>query len=598
MRRFSRLSANEVLAVVMLHLLGGSALAQVPPGGYRAPNPLTQFQQLGPHGDALGFHLGVGDDPWICKHYQGIARLEGPGRPYLFLSRSGNKTASCGLQGNDPGELLVVRMDSRDTDGERLRTNKALRGKRYDDTPPAAADDGVAHIHFNNTSQNGTVFPGWCHPGGMQLVDNVLFIPVEHALDHPVYGDEADTGGLLLVDVSSPEQPRLLKDFTAKFERKIGVAAATKDPTTGKYLILLTGGSFDSGDYVEFWETTGSDLRDPALDIRSVTTWYSNNADATTNDKWGTGDLEWQTVNFVRGADDTLYIITVDNATLVPTSGADWARMFRVDRSGDTITMTYVAERHLKLNSPEMGDGDAAAAVYVSPSGNLILYTSEHENDGPDGTVRMGEFRSFNVNRTGTDSCWGWVELYDKTDGWNDSAARSFILDYKERTSDNWDDLRDFEDHAGDLNGFSDATKSVRWAIPAGRRAVLYADEDYTGTSITLTGDGQVHSSSNISISVTSVRFEGSATGVLSEAWVTDATPGPPCSFTGGGIGVPLCPFYGPNSISRGLGALGPAGCVFEPTLYFEAGSYNQLVTINREVRLQTTGGLVRIGAP
>lgn len=603
-RAAAAMAGAAALAAILL-MLARPAVAQVPPGGYKVPNLTTQFGQISPHGDALGFHRGVGDDPWICKHYQGVARSEGTGRPYLFLTRSGNHTGSCAFEGDDPGELLVVKMTSRDTDGERLRTNKALRGKRYDDTEPESSDKGVAHIHFNNTVQNGTLFPGWGHPGGCQLVDHVLFVPVEHAHDHADLGDDSDAGGLVLVDVSSPEAPTLLKDFTSKFthgstKQKVGVAAATRDPVTGKYLILVTGGGYNSGGDVEFWETTGTNLHDPNLDIVKLDEWESDNASSTTNDKWGSGDLEWQTVNFVRGTDDQLYLVCIDNATLTPLSGTDWARLFRVTRSGDTFTITYVAERHLKLNAPEMGDGDAAGGAYVSPTGNLILYTTEHENDGQGGHVRMGEFRNYNVNHTGTDSCWGWVEIYDENSGWNDSGARSFILDYKDRTLDNWEDLRDFEDHSGDLNGFSDATRSVRWAIPPGRSAALYADEDYEGTRITLVGDGTVHSMNNINdtISVTSLRFEGNLGGTAENVWVSVTSPGPACSLFGSGLGVSSCPFYGPTGILLGLNALAPAGCVADPTVFLFPGNYNQKLTISRRVSLKSAGGLVRIGAP
>ena len=41
----------------------------------------------------------------------------------------------------------------------------------------------------------------------------------------------------------------------------------------------------------------------------------------------------------------------------------------------------------------------AASTFYVSPSGELIFYATEHDNDGPDETVKVGEWRHVDVVR-------------------------------------------------------------------------------------------------------------------------------------------------------------------------------------------------------
>jgi hypothetical protein len=35
---------------------------------------------------------------------------------------------------------------------------------------------------------------------------------------------------------------------------------------------------------------------------------------------------------------------------------------------------------------------DAAAGAYVTPSGELHMYAAEHDNDGPEGSIKMKEF--------------------------------------------------------------------------------------------------------------------------------------------------------------------------------------------------------------
>jgi len=73
-----------------------------------------------------------------------------------------------------PGNLLTVRMDSRDKFGERMRSNRLERDRDLADTPPELEDTTVAFITFN-----GETWPNYSHPGGMQLWGDVLAIAME-----------------------------------------------------------------------------------------------------------------------------------------------------------------------------------------------------------------------------------------------------------------------------------------------------------------------------------------------------------------------------------------------------------------------------------
>ncbi len=76
--------------------------------------------------------------------------------------------------------------------------------------------------------------------------------------------------------------------------------------------------------------------------------------------------------------------------------GADYARLFQVSRSADSIDvvtftgpknrvdLTYVGTREVDSGKPaEMGDWNAGGGVFVSPLGDLSLYMTAHDNQGP-----------------------------------------------------------------------------------------------------------------------------------------------------------------------------------------------------------------------
>jgi hypothetical protein len=75
----------------------------------------AQFNALSFRPDPLGFDIANSPDPTTCKHYEGIARLQGTdGTPYFVLTRSGNYTPPCLLTDDEPGSLTIVRMGSRE----------------------------------------------------------------------------------------------------------------------------------------------------------------------------------------------------------------------------------------------------------------------------------------------------------------------------------------------------------------------------------------------------------------------------------------------------------------------------------------------------
>jgi hypothetical protein len=74
---------------------------------------------------------------------------------------------------------------------------------------------------------------------------------------------------------------------------------------------------------------------------------------------------------------------------------------------GSVITHTVRYRGQLQGIFPSTG-GDrlanlaAATGFYESPSGELIFYATEHDNDGPNETVKMGEWRHKDMAREGS----------------------------------------------------------------------------------------------------------------------------------------------------------------------------------------------------
>jgi hypothetical protein len=572
------------IAMAAVIVAAGSASAQPLPNEYWANNLEEQFGELNAHAEPLGFNRGAGSDPSLCKHYQGMVRLRDTnGLPVFILSRSGNATVSCASDPDNPGELLVVEFDSRDNDGERMRSNRLRRGSRFEDTPPPSIDRGTRSIRLNgsSTDRNGRVWPAWCHPGGMQAVGDVLFVPVEHRWAP----NQPSAGGFLIIDGSDPTDPALIKEVSMPF--KVGVMAVQRDPDTGLYLFLMTGGDLDGGDDLYFYWSNGTDPRAASFDLNplSLRVWdKDDDPDQVDRDTW----REWQTINFVRDADGTLYLIGLDDDNDIGI-GTGYASLCRVNiAQNGAIDIDSVRGRLFGQTEPTVGDFDAAGAVYVSPSGQLLIYDGEHDNDGPGSSIRLGEYRYRGVSLPADPGCGGTITLYENPNGWGDHTSQSYTYDFRDRALDNWEDLSNFENHALDTNGFTDEAESASWLIAPGRVGFLYEDDNYGGASMMLIGDGIPRFAGglgNLGDEVSSIRIVDRPT----DAYVSPTDPGFGCS--GGGIGIPSCPFHGTNAIGRAAAVVGAPPCFSIQTVYLEAGVYAENLLIERPMYIRAQGG-------
>ena len=81
--------------------------------------------------------------------------------------------------------------------------------------------------------------------------------------------------------------------------------------------------------------------------------------------------------------------------------GKDVARLYElVEQSDGKIKLDHKKEKHFYCNWDKAGhpcNFAASGTAFVDAGGNLILYSSEHANDGPSNTVKMVEFKSRSV---------------------------------------------------------------------------------------------------------------------------------------------------------------------------------------------------------
>jgi hypothetical protein len=504
--------SRTLLAVTAALLPVGAAVASGN-GPYYPPDVVGQIQNLSDRADALGFNMNGAPDPTHCYHIQGIARTSGPGTPYFFLSQSGNDPgglsylvclqwctyAPCTLVGDGPGYIHVVKMGSRDTDGERLRSNRIVAGESSTaDSAPDPADGVVTTITFDGT--NG--WPAFGHPGGMAVVGDVLAVPLEHPYAPQDIAENINR--VLFIDISNPENPLPLTSFKIQASEgyTVGAIAVTALPD-GRYLLLATG---QEGDSVKLFESNSTSLKDPNLTWTHRLTWKPND-DPAIDDCWPEGgwyDYAHQSLGFVRegGPTGQLYLIGGRNSNAAPLLGDDMIDVYTFNWDGETVQAGCVTSRHVHAHPSADGalllhnkvaDFAAGSGVYVSPSGEILFYGTEHDNDGPNGSIKTGEWRHRDMVRPGsptldpTVSAGGpyevpeggsatlvatpalpitkaWVQLWAD----DDYDDRYVVIDYLDRFKDDFNDFEKLDDAAYNplADGFGDQATAARWMAP------------------------------------------------------------------------------------------------------------------------------------
>lgn len=526
---FFRLWAKKifVLLLIVCFLWGGftpklvvivSAETQ---GSYEVENMFLQFSSLKHHGEALGWSNPESEgapDPSSWDHYQGLVRYPGKGVPIFYVTQNDDDDAILPGANDKGGYLHVIRFGTRPTTGERLRSNLQVIGRDTAETYPNPADTWLKSIRFDGSLViDGTFLPAYVHPGGMAIIEDILFM----ALDTPRV-DSSRPGQILLFDLSElangRENPIPIQAI--KLDHKIDNLGIVK--LDDDYIIWVNG---DGGRVTKFYKTSHNNLRDNNLELIKIQDWNPDSGDDYNGngEPFPSGTGAHQSSALIRETAGSLYLIGMRNTGVLASSGTDYADLYRVDSKSDgSFKLTRLLTKHFYCvydggesggagSDMRIGNFRAAGNAYVSPSGELILYSIPHDDEDwadPDFT-KLGEFRHWDVNREnsplrlptvdtkgpysvnegasvalngfgGPPADRPWVELYDD-DHWED---RSIVVDY--------DDQMNLElNNFNHLDNFNDKTSSVRWRSPIGLDIELFDDDNFRDRHIILRGTGE-----------------------------------------------------------------------------------------------------------
>ena len=512
MRWIPCLSTSVILWVV-LHPLPAAEPGNE--GGlFVVANAPEQFAALKHHGEALGWrnpeNLGA-PDPSSSDHYQGIVRYPRLGEAVFYITQLDDDDG--GIEG---GYLNVIRLGTRTTSGERLRSNLQRLGSDTEEVTPPADDTWVRSLRFDGSLVIDDVsFPAYRHPGGMAIADDILLM----GIDQPS-SDGSPTGHIVVFELRGDAlDPIPIQAIP--LDHSIDNLALTDHPEGG-YLLWVNG---DGGKDIKVYRTDTPDLRDPDLGIFEVQDW--DPASGLLGADWPTGSGAHQGSTFLREPDGTLYLIGTRHPGGSPFTGDDFADLYRVSEPSEgEFVLTLIQTRNL-FCVYDGGGGPvdmricnlaAAGSAYASPSGELIIYSSPHDDeDGFDtDIVRMGEFRHRDVNREdsplrlpsanaggpytvdegtavvlsgigGPPADRPWVELYDD----EDFEDRSIVVDFDDSH------LLELSEFDG-LDDFGDSTTSIRWRCPPGLDVQLFDDDDFGDRFIVLRGTGETQAISNV----------------------------------------------------------------------------------------------------
>jgi hypothetical protein len=476
------------------------------------------FGSLSKKADTLAFAPNGTPKPTTCKHIEGIARKDGPdGTPYLFYSKSGLVPGVC-FGDNEPGYLIVARMGSREHTGERMRTN-LLPFNTPTEWTNLELDKAVTAIPMDGA--HGV--PAYRHPGGMQILGDVLAVGTENP-----FGGEKVRATILFFDISNPEEPKFLtrfdpldpetqdNDYNDDFGADpVGLTAIrAEDGACCNYLMVVAGGPANKD--VRFFRSrsdpgkTTTTLNSSSLQWDLAGRYTENTLEACPGlGDWPVGSGPFDTgqhqmLNFVREGDldGTLYMIGGRRTGAVSNPFSDEKLdLYEVhlDSSGNPAACPLTDVRSKTMDqgswasSQYVGTFSAGSSTYVTPSGELVVYVSNHDANGERifaGEYRTGSFVRANSPTLRPSADFGgpyavdegssvtltgqarapitkaFVQLfYDTKVGLDTGAPPWFPIEFDTRDADKFDSLDKLADRAVEIN---EQASSWRWFAPPG----------------------------------------------------------------------------------------------------------------------------------
>jgi hypothetical protein len=424
---------------------------------------IGSVSQLRTHGDIMGFHMNGFPDVTAGKHWQGVQRLSGSLGKYLAVSRSTE---------DDTGPaFVIVKMESRNNEngslGHRFRSNRLSPNSFFKDTPPPPEDRIVASTLMQT---------GFHHAGGIQLTGRILAVPFENDQESRV----------VFYDLTNPHAPVEGSNHVdhSNYADEAGTASIIK-LASNKFMLVI---GRSNANILDFYISRTYDIRTTEFD------WFDTwNESELLPDPSGDSEFaNYQNLNLVTGCDGVIYAVGTHNSTKSGI-GEDFVDLFRLDSWGSNdVRITKIAKRHVyctyggSLGDSQQCNLDAAGGIYVDPEGRLFVYSTEHDNDGPQNSVKFEEFRPV-PHGPCADLTDAWVELYD-VDSFRD---RGLMIDFRDRALENYADYDSAE-------GFEDKASSVRWCLPEGVKYRLWEDKNFSGSFYDLLGVGSLQGIANL----------------------------------------------------------------------------------------------------
>ncbi|MFA6264025.1 MAG: hypothetical protein WCW33_01195 [Candidatus Babeliales bacterium] len=353
--KFNNISANGSLSLAFKYTGGTPAFTDA---GCRYTECYRHNgKAVGPGGATQGLinFLGYGLIGGFKNHFQGIARGSewlGLGQ-YIFVA--GNNPHA------DPGfgpqsHLFIVKMGAQPATGL-FSTNNALTYSR----------NNVIQSVKNLTAD----FPGYIHPGGIQICGKYLVVAIESADDEK----NAYPGKIAIYQITKDQVGNivLIKEPAAiTMPTGTAMAAGITRLADGRYLIVCTNGSF-----LYYCSRDGSIAS--GFDLVGITP--------------GDG----QSINFINDTDGSLYLVRTynDNPNTpykkwpVDYRGTDFAILYKVEvpstiqpvsnkNPSGGFKLIQIGQPKAFAQPKENYNFSAAAGIYVSNQNSLVAYSSSH----------------------------------------------------------------------------------------------------------------------------------------------------------------------------------------------------------------------------
>lgn len=284
------------------------------------------------------------------RHWQGVQRLAIGDARWLVASRSGSTTG-----------FVVIRMESRDTEGLAFGASRESGGMPDWSSPPPVTDAVVSRVESE---------PGLRHAGGIQASGALLAVP---------YESRGDSAVVVFYDLSDPASPRRL-GLVHRPPWAGGHASLVAVTRLADRRLLLVVGARSS----EVLEFLVSETADP---------FASSAQPAFTPVYVERGGIHggFQNLNFVTQCDGTLYLVGMGNTGFPPPNlGEDHLAWFAV-RGNPSRGLRLEREGRRRFDCRECNFG-AGGGVYVTPAGRVVLYAIGQGLGGPAGTAELEEF--------------------------------------------------------------------------------------------------------------------------------------------------------------------------------------------------------------